>query len=282
LKRGIILIISLVVILGIIYFLFSVKFPLTLKITEVSKVEASSTRPNYCKLIDGENKCIRSDVFKYLFPYPSDFEQMYELIFYGKINDLSRVDKKYWEQPEILPTWKTSGIDIYLEPEKGRFGAFGFGCYPSEATVTLKPSQAVKLTTWLHTSWGIQNLQGMSLKVIYPSHADSEQGISVLQESSVSNYFDSSVTPNVVLLGPTWPYFESGTSFDHNGWIVPVTVEIKVHQDTPKGTYAVGIMPSSPPQDKNDEWTLKYKLRYSPIQQFYLGKPYFTVFLNVE
>lgn len=281
-KKEIILIISVVAILSIIYILFYSKNFLTPKIIEVSKSDSSDNRPNYCKLIDNENKCIKSEIFKYLPPYPADFEQMYELIFYGKINDLSRVDKKYWEQPEILPTWKTSGIDIYLNPEKGRFGAFGFGCYPSEATTTLKPGQAVKLTTWLHTTWGIQNLQGMSLKAIYPSHAESEQGISVSQESSVSNYFDSSVVPNVVLLGPTWPYFESGTSFDHNGWIVPVTVEIKVHPETPAGSYAVGLMPYEPPQKMNDDWILKYKLRYTPIQYYNIGKPYFTVFLNVE
>lgn len=154
-KKEIILIISVVFILSIIYLLFSNKLFLTSKFTEVSKVENSDTRPNYCKLIDDENKCIRIEVFKYLSPYPSDFQQMYELIFYGKINDLSRVDRKYWEQPEILPTWETSGIDIYLKSEKDRFGAFGFGCYPSEAAVNLKPGQAVKLTTWLHTSWGI-------------------------------------------------------------------------------------------------------------------------------
>jgi len=282
LKKEIILIISIIFILSIIYLLFSNKFFLTAKITEVSKVENSDKRPNYCKLIDDENKCIRTEVFKYLSPYPSDFQQMYELIFYGKINDLSRVDKKYWEQPEILPTWQTSGIDIYLKPEMGRFGAFGFGCYPSEATVNLKSGQAVKLTTWLHTSWGIQNLQGMSLKLIYPSHADSEQGISVVQDPSVSYYFDSSVIPNVVLLGPTWPYFESGTSFDHDGWIVPVAVEIKVHPGTPSGTYAVGLMPYEPPVKMNDDWTLKYKLRYTSIQYYNIGKPYFTVFLNVE
>jgi len=78
--------------------------------------------------------------------------------------------------------------------------------------------------------------------VVYPSHADSDQGISVVQDPSVSNYFDSSVTPDVVLLGPTWPFFESET-FDHDGWIVPVTVEIRVHPGTPAGSYAVGLMP---------------------------------------
>jgi len=281
LNREKILIISVVFILGIIYLLFSTEPFLTSKITEVSSAKFSDKRPNYCRLINGENECIGSEVFKYLSPYPADFEQMYELIFYGKINDLSRVDKKYWEQPEILPTWKTSGIDIYLKPEEGRFGAFGFGCYPSEATVTLNPGQAVKLTTWLHTSWGIQNLQGMSLKVVYPSHADSDQGISVVQDPSVSNYFDSSVAPDVVLLGPTWPFFESET-FDHDGWIVPVTVDIKVHPGIPAGTYAVGLMPYEPPLNMNDDWTLKYKLRYTPIQYYHIGKPYFTVFLNVE
>jgi len=282
LKNEKILIISVVFILGIICLSFYAKPFLTSMVTEVSKTNPTDLRPKYCNLIDGKNKCISSEVFKYLPPYPADFQQMYELIFYGKINDLSRVDGKYWEQPEILPTWKTSGVDIYLKPEKGRFGAFGFGCYPSEATTTLNPGQAVKLTTWLHTSWGIQNLQGMSLKVIYPSHAESEQGVSVVQDTLVSNYFDSSVTPNVILLGPTWPYFESGTSFDHDGWIVPITVEIKVHPETPTGTYAVGLMPYEPPQNMNDDWTLKYKLRYTPIQYYNIGKPYFTVFLNVE
>lgn len=275
------LIIGIIIVLGIIYLVFTTN-SFTARFSDISKTTPSDARPNYCRLIDDENKCIRSDVFKYLPAYSSDFQQMYELIFYGKINDLSRVDKKYWQQPEILPTWQTSGIDIYLKPEKNRFGAFGFGCYPSEAIATLKPGQAVKLTTYLHTSWGIQNLQGMSLKLIYPSHADSEQGINVIQDASVSNYFDSSVSPDIVLLGPTWPYFETGTSFDHDGWIVPVTLDIKVHPETPKGTYAVGLMPYGPPLKMNDDWTLKYKLRYTPIQFYNIGKPYFTVFLNVE
>ena len=280
-KREKILIISVVFILGIIYISFYTRPFITSRITGVAKAP-QDRRPDHCNLIDGENKCIDSEAFKYLSPYPSDFQQMYELVFYGKINDLSRVNREYLEQPEMLPTWKTSGIDIYLKPEKGRFGAFGFGCYPSEAIATLKPGQAVRLTTWLHTSWAIQNLQGMSLKVVYPSHAESEQGMSVVQNPSVSNYFDSSVSPDIVLLGPTWPYFESKSHFDHDGWVVPVTVEIRVRPGTPAGTYAVGLMPFEPPQNMNDEWTLKYKLRYTPIQYYHIGKPYFTVFLNVE
>ena len=240
-------------------------------------------RPSYCKFVDGERKCVDPKIFQYLPPYPKDFMQIYHLVYYGKINNLSAISEEYWKQPEILPTWKTSGIDAYLNPEPGRFGAFGFGCYPSEAFVSLKPGEAARITTWLHTSWAVQTLQGMSLKIIYPSHAESSRGIAIEQDPSVvKNYFEASVTPNVVLLGPTWPYFEHGSKFEHDGWIVPITIEIRTRKEIPKGNYVVGVMPSLPPEDKNEEWTLKYKLRYTPIQFFQIGKPYFTMFITVE
>jgi len=281
-NRKKLVLIGIIFIIGI-SFLILRNQSITSQIIEVqNKNEPKSLRPNYCGTVNGKEKCIDPQTFKYLPDYPSDFVQIYELVYYGKINDLSKIDEKYWKQPEILPTWKTSGVNAYLNPEKGRFGAFGLGCYPAEVVAKVTPGQAVKLTTWLHTSWAIQTLQGMSLGVVYPTHADSTSGIAVEQDPSISRYFDASVSSKVVLLGPTWPYFESGPEFDHDGWILPITIDIKVHYDTPKGTYALGVMPYSPPQDKNDEWTLKYKLRYSPIQQFYLGKPYFTVFLNVE
>ena len=245
--------------------------------------ESKSFRPEYCRFVNGERKCIDPKIFQFLPEYPRDFKQVYYLVYYGKIKDLSKVNEKYWKQPEIIPTWEVTGVNVYLNPKSERFGAFGFGCYPAESVVRLRPGQAVNLTTWLHTSWGVQTLQGMSLKVVYPSHASSLTGISVEQDPSiVENYFTSTVSPDVVLLGPTWPYFEAGPTFHHDGWIVPVSLDIKVHPDTPRGTYAVGIMPSSPPEDKNDEWILEYKLRYTPVQFYHVGKPYFTVFLRVE
>lgn len=246
-------------------------------------IEPQDYRPSYCKFVNGEKKCIDPKIFQYLPPYPKDFMQIYHLVYYGKINNLTAIGEEYWKQPEILPTWRSSGIDTYLNPEPGRFGAFGFGCYPSEAFVKLKPGEAVKITTWLHTSWAVQTLQGMFLKIVYPTHAESSKGISVKQDPSVAEkYFETSVSPNVVLLGPTWPYFEHGPKFGHDGWIVPITVEIKAREGIPKGNYLVGVMPTQPPEDKNEEWTLKYKLRYTPIQFFQIGKPYFTIFVTVE
>jgi len=256
-------------------------------------ISSSSQRPEYCVdappdfkpyhptviLKDGK-KCINNDfVFQNLPPYPKDMREIYELVYYRKINDLSIINESYYKNPEFYPGWYYTGKDTFLNPPINRFGAFGYGCYPADTIAFVKPGQALKLTTFIKSGWVVETFQGMQLIPTFPSSANSSyMGWSVEQDpEKVKDYFIIDIEPDVFLLEPAFPVFLEG-------WARKITVDIKIKPNTPPGRYVIGIMPVNPPQEYSDKWLLKYKLRYVDIGSSpgSIGRPCYQVFIEVS
>lgn len=241
-------------------------------------------RPVYCKpgairlgsyVLTGE--CMPDRVFTNLPPYPNNLNEIKILVRYGKIRDLTTIEEKYYKQPEFYLNWDPSGIDSFFNPPGGYFGAFGFGVYPADTVAIVKPGEVLKLGTFFKTSWGVENYQGMQLTAVFPEHAESKAGrIEVSQDPKrVRNYFDVSIDPDIFILEPTFGIFEKD-------WARRITIIIRVKPDIPPGKYVVGISPTAPPSEIEDQWLTQYGLRYVSAGGQEVGRPFYQVFIEVQ
>ncbi|MFH0972121.1 MAG: hypothetical protein V1835_06165 [Candidatus Micrarchaeota archaeon] len=238
-----------------------------------SGIEAISVRPRYFGSITDE-------IFKELPPFPKDFYVIKLLFELGKITDPGKVTADYWKQPEFYRGFDSQGVKMMANPPQGRWGAFGLGTYPGE-TVVLAPKQSEFETRFfIHTSWLVQTYQGMGLYSVFPksgslqstSYPDDTKAVQQDPET-IKQYFDVTVTPDVVLLEPAFPIFKEG-------WTQMVTVKVRV-KNPPSGKYLIGINSGSPPSGKATEWLWKYKTNYVGGGSSSIGVPWYTIFIQV-
>jgi len=272
-KKGI-FIISLLIILAVITMFFG---------TNISGA-SSGSRPDYCEkntlkigsyLVQG--KCIPKTVFSELPPYPKNLNDIKLLVKFAKVRDLTTIGEEYYKQPEFYENWDPSGIDSFLNPPGGYFGASGFGTYPADVVVKLKSGQSFKVGTFFKASWGVQTYQGMQLITVFPQHAESVMGNVTINQKpdKIKNYFEVSTTPNLFILGPAFGTF-------NKDWVKLIAVDVKVKSDTPIGKYAIGITPIEPPVEYEDKWLSQYGLNYKSAGGSDVGRPFFQIFIEVE
>ncbi len=238
-----------------------------------SAPDAVSKRPAYFGSITDE-------IFKELPSFPKDFYVIKLLFELGKVTDPSKITIDYWKQPEFYPQFEEQGVSMMTNPPKGRWGAFGYGSYPSE-TVVLSPKQGTfKVHFFLHTSWLVQTYQGLSLSASFPASATLQKTSfpdntkSIVQDASVvRDYFDVDVSPSVILLEPAFPVFKPE-------WTQMVTVTVKV-KNPPSGKYAIGINAGAAPAEKANEWLWKYKTNYVGGAGHSIGMPWYTIYIDV-
>jgi hypothetical protein len=151
-----------------------------------------SKRPDY----------LPAEVFKFLPKFPRDFYWVKTMVELGLLTDVNAIPAEYYKQPEFYPRFDTIGVDMMQHPTPGRFGAWGFGTYPSEVLLNAKVNETTGVETTaytiFHTSWLVETYQGMGLTVVYPNEAHmlsnqfSDGSRSVTQNSSeVAKYFET-------------------------------------------------------------------------------------------
>ena len=253
--------------------------------------EEKSNRPQHCI----ENKCVPGIVFSRLPPYPENFDEVDLGVQYGKYywnENFSVVapDDNYYKQPEFYPNFENKeNLGYYLQVKEvdsdkveyptERVGVSGYGMYPADTVVKgINPGEDLKVVTYLHTSWFIEKYQGMELKPVFPSHGDTQQAmVSVVQDPDVvKDYFDVKIEPTIILLEPSYPIF-------FPNWAQKVTVKVHLKENTPKGTYLVGVTPFEPPVENSEEWKYKYGIyAYTDAGMAGIGRPHLQIFVKVE
>jgi hypothetical protein len=243
-----------------------------------------SSRPKYCD----ENGCIdESVVFRELPPYPKDFSEvdiMVENNRYPIAENFSKKipDENYFKQPEFYPTWEDQGVPLYtpLKPgyRPGYVGVVGYGAYPGDIVVSpIEPGQNFLTVTYWHASWAVAKFQGMSLVVTYPTKGETMMGMFTVEQDPdvVRNYFDVEITPNTLLLDPTYPLFGPN-------WAQKVRIEVHVKENTPPGKYLIGISPTNPPKELESEWIREHRLKYTSVGTIGIGRPTYQIFVEVK
>ncbi len=200
--------------------------------------------------------------FRNIPPFPEDFYRIRVLVLYSKISDLDRISEDYWKQPEFLPGFEDNAVGLIKNPQTGRWGAFGFGIYPGDTRVTASPGGEFTVTTFVHTSWLVETYQGIRLVTEYRDTVDLPyqdlQGSSIVTQDPevVKDYFEVTVSPDTMLLEPSFPILEYN-------WIQKLKVNVKVKENTPPGTYVIGINTGVPDEEFNEEMLMKYLNLYT-------------------
>lgn len=238
---------------------------------QIEEAKAKSARPDYLPPV----------VYKNLPAFPEDFYVIDALFYIGKITDYVNLEEKYWKQPEFYPTFEAN-LDKIQNPSLDRFYAFGYGAYPGDIGVGVKPGDEFTVATFFYSSWLVETWQGMKMQHFYPvqtgvpkSDLNGTQFTVIQDPDAVKDYFDISFEPVVFLLGP------SSTIFDYN-WTQKILVHVKVSPDTPEGRYVIGVNPVAPPREYSNQWTMQYRLKYADASAGVVGRPFFQIVVDVS
>ncbi len=184
---------------------------------------------------------------------PSNFQQVEKEINKSMLFD---VGEEYWKQPEFYPTFEKF-IPLMKKPPAERIAIWGVGIYPARHEYRAQKGSEFTATVYLHASWLVQTYQGAKLVAEYDKR-----------------YFDVSVSPDIVLLGPAYP------KFDKN-WAQKITVKVRV-KEVPKGVHYIIVNPKAPPDEKILEWRSKYKGLYDSMPASSPEQPYLRIAVNIK
>ncbi|NUN11763.1 hypothetical protein HUU53_03905 [Candidatus Micrarchaeota archaeon] len=253
---------------------YAEKYPELAERIRAYNASFESKRPDYLPPI----------VFEKLPVFPKDFYPTRVLVQFGKITDLNSIAPSYWKQPEFYPQFEEQGVPLYQKPPEGRRGVFGYGSYPSESIVLLPKNGEAEVAFFIYTSWMVQTYQGLGLSSGFPETAslkssDFPDGQRLVNQDPnvTSNYFDVEVTPDNVLLEPSFPVFQKN-------WVNKVTVKIK-GKNVPPGRYVIGVFGGGPTKENSNKWFNEYKTAYtenSPLTPFGNGLPVYSLFIDVQ
>lgn len=220
---------------------FALLLPLFLVIAFAAVSEA---RPDYG---------LGQKTFSSLPAMPSNFQQVEETVNKSMIYD---VGEEYWKQPEFYPTFEKF-VALMKSPPAERIAIWGVGVYPARHEYKAQQGSEFSFVVYLHASWLVQTYQGAKLIADYDKR-----------------YFDVSVSPDTVLLGPAYP------KFDKN-WAQKITVSVRV-KEAPEGTHYISINPKEPPEGKALEWRSRYKGLYVSMPASSPEQPYLKVAVDVK
>lgn len=215
----------IIVIAGILYFSLSLD-----NVNARIDINNTNGRPIY--------NGIESSVFNDLPDYPSNFVIIRRDVYSNQIIELNRISESIYKQPEFYPTWNTNGLMWFTHHDYSRWGVHGYGFFPGELNYNIhnmSKDDIINVYSFLHTSWGIETWQGIKLIPDILMKAD-------------TRYFDVTLTPNEVLLEPTFPKF-------YNNWSQIVNMQIVAKEQVPEGQYKFIIRFESPSNDNNNKWT---------------------------
>ncbi len=184
---------------------------------------------------------------------PSDFIKIREAT--NKTLDYN-VKEEYYKQPEFYPTFEHF-IPEMKNPPADRIAIWGVGVYPARHDYVAFQESEIDIITFLHTSWMVQTYQGAKLEAEYDSR-----------------YFDVSVTPNMVLLGPAYPYFDKN-------WTQKITVKVRI-RNAPKGSHHITLNPINPPPEQIEKWRKTYGGSYVSMPTSTPEQPYLKLTVNVK
>ena len=219
------------------------------------------------------------DIFKNLPTIPNDFWRIKYEMSSGQISmkTLANLDSAYYLQPEFIKNnFVDGGINFWKNPDIYHWYPEGYGTYPHQAYVDTTSGGEFDVYTFTYTSWGVEGYQGLSLEPSYPKSMVNPKGDKInTNPLDAKKYFNISISPDVVLLEPTYPIFL-------DGWSKKIHVHVDVAENTPAGEYAIGYDVGFAPNNLEDEWKDQYHELYQSKSGFSIPTAQFEIYVIVN
>lgn len=181
---------------------------------------------------------------------PDDFDLIIREFFSGYI-DTCLLDERYYLQPEFYVQSWANGKPRYEQHDYSRWIVHGHGAYPSNPSVMFQDptnDSWISLCVFYHTGWGVETWQGLKL---IPSN---------------SPYFTVTITPDEMLLPPTYPQFLPG-------WAQKLSINISVKEVPPAGTYTITVNSGEPSLENSQKWFMQvFKQNLTRAQQIMIDE----------
>ncbi len=221
-----------------------------------------------------------------------DFDEYMVLFEYGKINDLQKIPKDVWIQPEFSTTWNGQVLGLLQNPSENRIG--GGAKLPrtdnADAGITLTKGETGRLNFIIRNSPLSIFFLGMQLQDTYPAHQTlhhEDINIETTQDpKQARECFDVEITPNQFALAPSFPVIIYTEEYEYAKMI---DVVITVKDDCPAGEYILGVNPYTPSEEFSDNYLekefngKKILTKYSEVGGYLtLDRPFFRAFITVE
>lgn len=192
---------------------------------------------------------------------PKDFAKVKFNLENGYYDALApALGEKYYLQPEFLQNFEREALTQWKSPDLTHWGVYGYGFYPSALGYYMENQQSVDAYFFLHTAWNVETYQGAK---IVPVLSDEMKG-----------KFELEISPETILLEPTYPIVQKG-------WIYKIKVKITPKVALEKGEYAIKLEAASPDAKFNNEWGEKYE-NYFPAGGSGGGKSLVEIKIIVE
>lgn len=205
---------------------------------------------------------ISEAVFADLPEPPKDFNKIVSLYHNREFSDDLFFSEKYFLQPEFYPSFIKNGLNYWLNPPTTHYGAYGYGSFPIQKTVFLKPGETFKTKFFFHSGYGIRTYQGIKLEAIFDNPKNKD-------------FLDVSIKEPIFLLGPNFPKFEKN-------WARDVILNVFAKENTPKGTYKMKIMVASPPEEYSTKWREQIVGKYFDAGFVSINRPVFELVVIVD
>jgi len=181
------------------------------------------------------------EVFSELPAAAEELSEIAYLLATGKYFSIGYLDETYYKQPEFYPNFKEHGLTYWTEPDPRYWTPHGYGSYPSEQWAELKKGETEEFTAvvFFYSNWGVQTFQGVTL----------------MQDSESKEYFDLEISPQNLLLEPSFPKF-------YENWAHKIIIRGRLLPETGPGEYNIGINVERPPADLRSRWEFEHKNIY--------------------
>jgi hypothetical protein len=194
--------------------------------------------------------CIDASVFSELPAYPSDFFDKWSLVYMGMISNMSMIQPEYYKQPEFYGynDFVKEGLNKYIMHTPYSVGG---GVYPGDTVLNITRGASVEVYSFSRSDWAIKRYQAFKMVPTYPDKMKIRMGeIEIEQDPEyASTCFGISITPENILLDPTYPKFGYG-------WAQLVTAKITAMNCTP-GWYGIELIRGDPDASVLEKWMLE-------------------------
>jgi len=204
------------------------------------------------------------EAFSKLPAMPKDFgDKMYFIKEGNFAEETLSLEEAYYKQPEFLPRFEEIGLKYWKSPDLKRWGKEGFGIFPWEQGIEIKPGEKVYITAFLHSAYGIETFQGLRLRPVFGGE-------------EMERHFKVWVEPENFLLGPSYPEMDAN-------WMQKLVIGVEAGESLKKGNYSIGFEAMEPEAELGEYWAGKYGHLYvAGPGMSGTGKPRLVVYIRMD